>query len=69
MFRKLQKYKGSCASKVLEVGSRFLETGQVQQRLIDVSREVLPDVKNYRLDNLLKAGVNLEQINTKVVDK
>lgn len=69
MFRKLQKFKGSCAGKMFEVGSRFLASGEVLTQFVDVSKEVLPDVKNYRLDNLLKAGVNLEQINTKVVDK
>lgn len=43
------------------------ETGCMEEKVIDASKVVLPDVETTELRSLLDAGVDVKRVNTKVI--
>lgn len=43
------------------------ETGLMEEKVIDASKVVLPDVETTELRSLLDAGVDVKRVNTKVI--
>lgn len=67
MFRFRQAFSPKFSNVIYQVSDFVLDNGVVERRKVDVSTIVLPDAENYDLDVLLKAGVNLQQVNCKVI--
>lgn len=57
----------ACTGSVIEPRTRTLENGSTEVYSRDAA-ELLPPVTNYDLNMMLKAGVNLERVNTKIFD-
>lgn len=67
MFRKRQNFESAVAGRVFERRLKFDDNGNCSFVLVDGCQE-LPDASNFKLADLLKAGVNLQQMNTKLFD-
>lgn len=65
-FRQRQKFHPAGCSPVVFLESKTLENGVVVQEMVDQSEKVLPKPELFDLENQLKAGVNLEEVNSKV---
>lgn len=66
-FRCRQKLKlGSC-QVVMEPEQVTLESGEIVTQIKDLGKEKLPDSELFELKNQLKAGVELEEVNSKVL--
>lgn len=44
-----------------------LESGELTRETVDLGKEVLPDASLFDLKNQLKAGVDLEEVSSKIV--
>lgn len=66
-FRQRQKLRFAPFCRVVELREKTLETGEVTHENEDLSRSKLPDPELFDLKNQLKAGVNLEEVNSKVM--
>lgn len=66
-FKVLQKYRSAHCSPVTVVTQVTLESGEVIQKTKDISEEKLPDPELFQLDKMIKAGVDLEEVNSKVL--
>lgn len=67
MFRKRQKFNSASASRIFENRLKFAEDGTCSFVLADCSAQ-LPDRSKFNLSDMLKAGVNLQQLNTRLFD-
>lgn len=67
-FRKRQELTQMCSARMLEPHAEIdPDTGRGLFHLFDPHEAKLPDAAMFDLENLLKAKVNLKQVNTKVV--
>lgn len=66
-FRIKQKFVPAGSTGVFEARSNTLENGSVETVARDCST-VLPPLANFQLSALLKAGVGLEKVSTKIFD-
>lgn len=65
-FRLRQKLHAAPFCRVTEMRDKILETGEVVHECEDLSKTKLPNPELFDLKNQLKAGVNLEEVNSKV---
>lgn len=63
----MQKYRSAACTAVFEVEDRTLESGEVVHESVDQSKKVLPEPELFDLKNQLKAGINLEEVSSKVL--
>lgn len=66
MFRKRQNLTACVAVPIVECVLKELDDGTCERSIVSASR-VLPPVANYDLTTQLRAGVNLEEVNTKIL--
>lgn len=67
MFREKQKLSLSVGFAVNEEQVQKLKNGNMVLKEVPTNKP-LPPPQNYTLDNLLEAGVNLEEVNTVLMD-
>lgn len=65
-FRCRQKFKLARSGPVFEVESTTLESGEIVEKLKDVTKEKLPDPELFDLKNQMKAGIEPEEVNSKI---
>lgn len=65
-FRCRQKLNLSPSSEMFSREEKTLETGECVSSLVSSVKE-MPDPEMFRLKNQLAAGVNLEEVNSKVL--
>lgn len=65
-FRARQKYVGAQFKSVTEYEDKILETGEMVSQAINQSEKVLPDPELFDLKNQIDAGVDMEEVNSKV---
>lgn len=66
-FRQLQKYYGGRSTVVVDFEQKTLENGNLVFQAVNQSEKSLPKRELFELENQLKAGVNLEEVNSKVI--
>lgn len=66
-FRERQKYKGAKFVPVYEFEERTLESGQVVSEAVNQHEKKLPDPELFSLEAQLDAGIDLEEVNSKVL--
>ena len=62
-----QKIPMPAAFPIITTRYEVNENGQVEEKIIDASKVVLPDVDTTNLRALLDAGVDVKRVNTKVI--
>lgn len=65
-FRARQKYCGAQFKSVTEYEDKVLESGEMVSQPINQSEKVLPDPELFDLKNQIDAGVDMEEVNSKV---
>lgn len=65
-FRARQKYVGAQFKCVTEYEDKVLESGEMVSQPINQSEKVLPDPELFDLKNQIDAGVDMEEVNSKV---
>lgn len=65
-FRCRQKLKLAGCQVVVEPEQVSLESGEIIMRDKDLGKEKLPDPELFELKNQLEAGIDLEEVNSKV---
>lgn len=65
-FRCRQKYRGSHCEKAIVQELVTLESGELVKQSKDLTEEQMPDMELFDINNQLKAGVDLEEVNSKV---
>lgn len=65
-FRCRQKLKVAGCIPVMELEQITLESGEVIEQLKNKGEEKLPDPALFDINNQLKAGIDLEEVNSKV---
>lgn len=66
-FRCRQRYRGAYCGSVLEQELVTLESGELVKQSKDLTEERMPDMELFDINNQLKAGVDLEEVNSKVM--
>lgn len=67
-FRLKQKYHSSPCGSVVSLEEKTLETGVVETKAVDQCEKVLPKPELFDLADNLKAGVNLEETSSKILE-
>lgn len=67
-FRMKQKYHSSPCGSVVSLEEKTLETGVVETKAVDQCEKVLPKPELFDLADNLKAGVNLEETSSKILE-
>lgn len=65
-FRCRQKLKLASSGPVFEVEQVTLESGEIVEQVKDTTKEKLPDPELFDLKNQLKAGIEPEEVNSKL---
>lgn len=65
-FRARQKYVSAQFKPVTEYEEKYLESGELVSQPINQSEKVLPDPELFDLKNQIDAGVDMEEVNSKV---
>lgn len=65
-FRCRQKFKLARSGSVYESEQVTLESGEIVEKVKDITKEVLPDAELFDLKNQLKAGIEPEEVNSKL---
>lgn len=58
----------ACSCPVYELSKQVREDGYTTVKRVDLRSEKLPDAKLLSVQAQMKAGVNVRQINTKILD-
>lgn len=58
----------ACSCPVIESSKEVRKDGYTSVKCVDLRSEKLPDAKLMSVDSQMKAGVNVRQINTKILD-
>lgn len=66
-FRCRQKLKLGKCQVVMEPEQVTLESGEIVYKLKDLGQEKMPDPELFELKNQLQAGIDLEEVNSKVL--
>lgn len=66
MFRKRQDFKSAGSGAITEIVRKQDSSGRFVEKRENVARN-LPDVETTDLEALIKAGVSLEQVSTKIL--
>lgn len=66
-FRCRQKLRLASYQAVTEPESITLESGEIIQKVKDLGKEKMPDPELFDLENQLKAGIDIEEVNSKVL--
>lgn len=66
MFRARVKYKSGCITIPYEKEKKTLESGVVVDSMVDQTEIVMPDAELFGLEDQLKAGIMLEEVNSKI---
>lgn len=65
-FRCRQKFKLARSGPVFEMEQITLESGQIVEQVKDTTKEKLPDPELFDLKNQLKAGIEPEEVDSKL---
>ena len=66
-FRCRQKYNMAFGTSVYEAEEVTLPSGEIQTVMVDVSEKTMPDPVLFDLKNQLEAGIDIEEVNSKVL--
>lgn len=66
-FRCRQRYKGAHCDSVIVQELVTLESGELVKESKDLTQEQMPDMELFDINNQLKAGIDLEEVNSKVM--
>lgn len=66
-FRKMQNLKEEPFIPTMILRESIGENGFVDSAYVDSRDQVLPDAEKFDFEKCMKAGVNLEEINTKIL--
>lgn len=66
-FRRVQKFHHGPVNRVVDYQEKTLNTGEIVDVPVDQSTVKLPDAEMFDITNLRKAGVSLEEVNSKVL--
>lgn len=66
-FRERQKLKLGKCQVVMEPEVVTLESGEIVTQMKDKGKEKMPDPELFELKNQLNAGIDLEEVNSKVL--
>lgn len=66
-FKVLQKYHSAHCCPVVSYEQVTLESGQIIEQEKDLSEETLPDAELFDLDNVLKAGIEPEEVQSTIM--
>lgn len=66
-FRRIQKLRLAGYARVIEPEDRQFESGEIVQELIDQAEKSLPEPELFDLNNQMKAGISLEEVNSAVM--
>lgn len=66
-FRFKQKYNPSFGGSVYEAEETELPSGEFQTKMIDLTEKTMPEPELFDLKNQLEAGIDLEEVNSKVM--
>lgn len=67
MFRSRQKYRSGKCMQVISFEQQTLETGEIIDKMVDKGKEKLPDYELFDLKDMLKAGIQPEEVNSKIM--
>ena len=66
-FRLKQKYKPSFGRECFETEEHELPSGEIQTIMENQSEKTMPEPELFDLKNQLEAGIDLEEVNSKVM--
>lgn len=66
-FRLRQKYEPAFGKSVYEAEEQELPSGEIQTVMVDLSEKTMPDPELFDLKNQLDAGIDIEEVNSKVL--
>lgn len=66
-FRRVQRFKAGKFVPVIEESDKTLETGNVIREVENQCDIQLPDASLFDINNQIKAGIDLEEVNSKVL--
>lgn len=66
-FRLKQKYNPSFGKECFETEEHELPSGEIQTTMINQSEKTMPEPELFDLKNQLEAGIDLEEVNSKVL--
>lgn len=66
-FRCRQRYSGGHCGSVISQELVTLESGELVKQSKDLTEEQMPDMELFDINNQLKAGIDLEEVNSKVM--
>lgn len=66
-FRERQKLKLGKCQVVMEPEQVTLESGEIVSQLKDLGKEKMPNPELFELQNQIEAGVDMEEVNSKVL--
>lgn len=68
-FRFRQEYNGSSCGAVIALEETTLETGTMEVSSVDLCKKELPEPGLFDLESNIKARVNLEEVNSKILSR
>ena len=66
-FRIRQKYSMEFGGSVYEAEETELPSGEIQTVMVDLSEKTMPEPELFDLKNQLEAGIDIEEVNSKVL--
>lgn len=66
-FRCRQRLNIACSTPVITIDEQTLESGEIVKVSTDLGKEKMPDPKLFDINNQLKAGVDLDEVSSKVI--
>lgn len=66
-FRCRQKFKNAKCQSVVEPEQVTLESGEIVTQVKDLGKEKLPDPELFDLKAQIEAGIDMEEVNSKVL--
>lgn len=66
-FRKIQKLKLAGYAPVMELNEKIQKNGNIVYELEDKAEVSLPEAELFDLNNIIEAGVDIEEVNSKVM--
>ena len=68
-FPRIQKYRPAFGGSVVTMNEVELPTGNFEVQAVDASETVMPKPELFDIKNQLEAGIQLEEVNSKVLQR
>ena len=66
-FRMKQKYNPAFGDCAYETEETTLPSGEIQTTMVDLTEKALPEPELFDLKNQIEAGIDLEEVNSKIM--